>query len=200
MTSVTRSCHGLAPVHATGRIPVSRCLRPATFLQHWSIYSALNRSDKPYSGKKHYKNAVLVRDEPHLPYRLATAAKYRAWGHEYVTTSLLENAVILETIKKEGTLRWEATSPTLIQRATRHVCLGGALARPCTISVSASALLRVTPPCRELRHETAPPFRLKRYPVIDLRVSGSAAKSLSTHPVSLLRRPSPGSQYVMPSL
>ena len=33
-------------------------------------------------------------------------AKYRARGHEYVTTSLLENAVILETIKKEGTLRW----------------------------------------------------------------------------------------------
>ena len=36
----------------------------------------------------------------------APEAKYRAWGHEYVTTSLLENAVILETIKKEGTLRW----------------------------------------------------------------------------------------------
>ena len=32
----------------------------------------------------------------------APEAKYRAWGHEYVTTSLLENAVILETIKKEG--------------------------------------------------------------------------------------------------
>ena len=31
-------------------------------------------------------------------------------------------------------------------------------------------------------------------------MSGSAAKSLSTQPVSLLRRSSPGSQYVMPSL
>ena len=36
----------------------------------------------------------------------AARAKYRAWGHEHVTTSLLENAVILETIKKEGTLLW----------------------------------------------------------------------------------------------
>jgi hypothetical protein len=65
---------------------------------------------------------------------------------------------------------------------------------------SVSALLRVTPPCRELRHETAPSLSLKRYLVIDLRVSGCAAKSLSTQPVSLLRRSSPGSQYVMPSL
>ena len=31
-----------------------------------------------------------------------TAAKYRAWGHEYVITSLLENVVILETKKKRG--------------------------------------------------------------------------------------------------
>ena len=29
-------------------------------------------------------------------------------------TSLLENAVILETIKKEGSLRWRPPSPTLI--------------------------------------------------------------------------------------
>jgi len=69
-----------------------------------------------------------------------------------------------------------------------------------TATNSASLLLRVTPPCRELCLETAPPLSLKRYPVIDLRVSGSAAKSLSTQPVSLLRRSSPGSQYVMPSL
>jgi hypothetical protein len=43
-------------------------------------------------------------------------AKYRAWGHEYVITSLLENAVILETIKKEGSFRWRLPSPTLMQR------------------------------------------------------------------------------------
>jgi len=65
-------------------------------------------------------------------------AKYRAWGHEYVITSLLENAVILETIKKErGASVGGHLRPTLIQ-ATRHVCLGGALARPCTILVAKS--------------------------------------------------------------
>ena len=64
---------------------------------------------------------------------------------------------------------------------------------------SVSALLRVTPPCRELRHETAPSLSLKRYLVIDLRVSGCAAKSLSTQPVSLLRSSDAGSQYAMSS-
>jgi hypothetical protein len=44
-----------------------------------------------------------------------TAAKYRAWGHEYVITSLLENAVILETIKKEGSLHRRPLHSTLIR-------------------------------------------------------------------------------------
>ena len=59
-----------------------------------------------------------------------------------MTTSLLENAVILETIKKEGTLLWRLPSlPSFT--ATRHVCLGGALARPCTILVE--ELIRIGP-------------------------------------------------------
>jgi hypothetical protein len=75
-----------------------------------------------------------------------SSAKYRAWGHEYVTTSLLENAVILETIKKEGTLRWRP--PYLPSfTATRHVCLGGALARPCTILVGLNLLCQTKKPC-----------------------------------------------------
>ncbi len=63
-------------------------------------------------------------------------AKYRAWGHEHVTTSLLENAVILETIKKKrgASIGGHPHLPSFT--ATRHVCLGGALARPCTISVT----------------------------------------------------------------
>ncbi len=50
-------------------------------------------------------------------------AKYRAWGHEYVITSLLENAVILETIKQKGSLRWRPPSPTLIHG--HAPCLSG---------------------------------------------------------------------------
>ena len=60
---------------------------------------------------------------------------WRAWGHEYVITSLLENAVILETIKKRGDPPLEANLTYPHSRPTRHVCLGGALARPCTILV-----------------------------------------------------------------
>ena len=41
--------------------------------------------------------------------RIEHLAKYRAWGHEYVITSLLENVVILETIKKRGEPPLEAT-------------------------------------------------------------------------------------------
>jgi hypothetical protein len=50
-------------------------------------------------------------------------AKYRAWGDKYVITSLLENDVILETIKKRGEPPLEATSPTLIHGHTP--CLSG---------------------------------------------------------------------------
>ena len=51
-------------------------------------------------------------------------AKYRAWGHEYVITSLLENAVILETIKKEGIpLEATLTYPTYTSfKANLHTC------------------------------------------------------------------------------
>ena len=55
------------------------------------------------------------------------------WGHEYVITSLFENAVSWKI--NEGGRQSEATPHLPSFTATRHVCLGGALARPCTISV-----------------------------------------------------------------
>jgi hypothetical protein len=65
---------------------------------------------------------------------------------------------------------------------------------------SASALLRVTPPCRELRHDPAPPLRLKRYPIIDLSVSGSAAKSRTSATSSMsLPRLFPGFANCQPA-
>jgi hypothetical protein len=61
------------------------------------------------------------------------------WGHEqyeYVITSLLENVVSWK-IKRGGP--HPSGYPHLPSfTATRYVCLGGALARPCTISVPKS--------------------------------------------------------------
>eukprot|EP00961_Rhodomonas_salina_P216299 2921680-Rhodomonas_salina.1 len=48
---------------------------------------------------------------------------------------------------------------------------------------SASAELRVTQSCRFDFHDTGPLFSDSTYPVTDLLVSGSAAKSESTHPM-----------------
>ena len=55
------------------------------------------------------------------------------WGHKYVITSLLEIAVC-------GNIKTRCPHPLgnlylPSFTTTRHVCLGGALARPCTISV-----------------------------------------------------------------
>jgi hypothetical protein len=52
-----------------------------------------------------------------------------------VITSLLENAVILETIKKKRGASVGGHLHLPSSTARRHVCLGGALARPCTILV-----------------------------------------------------------------
>ena len=57
----------------------------------------------------------------------------RVWGHEYVITSLLENVVSWKI--NEGSPPSEAHPHLPSFKATRYVCLGGALARPCTILV-----------------------------------------------------------------
>ena len=89
-------------------------------------------------------NACLLTEQPfylehlgfgHLP-SLSEIGCDSLWVHEYVITCLLENAVSWK-IKRGGPHPLGYPQPTSFT-VMRHVCLGGALARPCTILVPKS--------------------------------------------------------------